>query len=74
LRISDAQPRPSFAGYAKISADIEKIILDARQHRIRHRIFARMQTQHTNRGIRLIHRAIGFNAQRILAHPCPIAE
>ena len=74
LRIRHTQPRPRFTGHAKISADIEQIILDARQHRISFRVFVRMQAQHPYRGIGLIHRAIGFNTQSILAYPRPITE
>src|SRR5712691_7147480 len=80
LRRDDAQcPRrlvpwraPPLFGRAQIGAQIEQIVLDARQHLIG--LAVGMKPRQSDRGIGFIDRAKGRDAQRLLWHPGAVAE
>ena len=69
LRGDDAQRALGLAALMRggeIGAEIEQIVLDARQHGGERALGAKpRQTEH---GIGLVHRAIGFDAEVVLGH------
>ena len=78
LRIDDGQPlaaRPlGLVWGAQIRAEVEQIVLDARQHRVRFRIRAGMEARETDHGIELVDRPVSGNAQIVFAPARAAAE
>ena len=75
LRGDDAQ-RSSAAlaalGRAQIGAEIEQIVLDARQHRVG--LGIGMEPRQADRGVGLVDRAERLDPQRLLRHAAAVAE
>ena len=68
LRVGDREPRaarPLFR-QAEIGLDVEQVVLDAPQCRIERGIARRVQPDKTDRGIDLVERAVGRDAQIVL--------
>ena len=78
LRLRHRQPRATrafaLAGRAQIGADVEQIVLDARQRGIEHSIAAGMQPRDADRRIGLVERAVGGDAQIVFLAPLAGAE
>ncbi len=66
LRLDDAQRFPlhflASIGRGEIRSEIEKIVLNAKQHAIQIGIGGIMQPRHADQRIGFVNRAIGFNA------------
>src|SRR5437660_335764 len=67
---------PAVLRRAEVGAEIEQIVLDARQHCIRIGIRRRthMQPRQTDRGIGLVDRAERLDPERLLWHARAVAE
>ena len=62
-------------GHAQIGAQIEQIVLDARQHGVDEGVLrARVLAHQADRGIRLVDGTVGFDTQVVLAHTFAIAQ
>jgi len=78
LRLRHREPRaarpPALAGRAQIGADVEEIVLDARERGIERRVIAGMEPRDSERGIGLVERAVGGDAQVVFLAPLAAAE
>ena len=78
LRRGDREPRAArplaLAGRGEIGADVEQVVLDARQRRVERGILRGMQPGDADHGIRLIERAVGGDAQIVFLAPLAGAE
>ena len=59
-------------GHAQVRAEVEQVVLDARQHRVG--VARKMQAREANRRVRFVHRAAGFDARGVLGHAVAVAE
>ena len=60
------------AGPAQIGAEVEQVVLDPRQHRVR--LVRRVQPGQPDRGVGLVDRAVGGDAGGVLGDPRAVAE
>ena len=67
---------PAVLGRAQIGAEVEQIVLDTAEHRLGIGVGPGldMQAGDADRGVGLVDRAVGGDAQRVLGHPGAIAE
>ncbi len=72
--VGQPQPIAAFAGHRQVGADVEQVVLDAREHGIRVRHRARRKPQHADDCIRLVDRTDRLDARRVLAQARTIAE
>ena len=72
LRLRDAEPLVEGAGPAEVRAEVEEIVLDARQHGIR--LAPGLKAREADRGVRLVHRAVGLDTGVVLLDPRAAAE
>ena len=75
LRRDDAQRAfglASVLGRREIGAEVEKVVLDARQHSVD--LGGGVQADEADDGVRLVHRAKGLDAQRLLRHAAAVGE
>ena len=65
LRVGDGEPRAAgtFLRQAEIGLDVEQIVLDAAKRRIERGIARGVQTNQPDRGVHLVERAVGRDAQ-----------
>ena len=61
-------------GHGEVGAEIEQIVLDAPQHRIQFGRIGQMHPHNADRGVGLVHGAIGGNAQIIFRTAFAAAE
>ena len=78
MRLRHREPRPArplaLAGRAQIGTDVEEIVLDARERGIERGVIAGMEARDPERGIGLVERAIGGDAQVVFLAPFAAAE
>src|ERR1051326_8877307 len=78
LGIDDGEPLAAralaLAGRREIGAEIEQVVLDARQHRVDFRIAARVETDEPDHGVELVDRAVGGDPQIVFRAPLAAAE
>ena len=72
LRCRDAERIRALAGRAEIGAEVEKIVLDARQHLVH--LTLGMEPSQADSGVGLVDRAISGDAEIVLGEAGPIAK
>jgi hypothetical protein len=65
LRVGDGQPRAAgpLLRQAKVGLDVEQVVLDAPQRRIERGVARGVQADEADRGVDLVERAVGRDAQ-----------
>src|SRR5690606_228091 len=61
------------AGDAQLPAEVEQLVLDARQQRM-HRLRHPGGDHHADAGVGLVDGAVGFDPERVLARPAAVAQ
>src|SRR5215831_516499 len=80
LRVADGEPRAArplalgLIGRAEIGAEIEQVVLDARQHGVDRRLVPGVQARKAEAGVELVDGAVGGDAQVVLLAPLAGAE
>jgi hypothetical protein len=77
LRIAHLQafaPILGLVGKAKIGAEVEQIVLNAREHGVERLIVARMQARKTDDGVGLVQCAVGLDPEVVFRHAPSRAE
>ena len=74
LGVDDAQPILGAFAFrrAQIGAEVEQVVLDARQHVVG--VALGMQARDPDRGVGFVDRAVGFDPQIVLGHALAGAE